>query len=140
MDTKVIAIEKWAAGYEGQLLIDNSEDLNRFAELTMGHTIVMGRKTFESLPGNSPLSGRINVILTTDKFYERRGCITLNSIKELEEFIDESDDEIIWIIGGQQVWNETLDMCDECYITSHHTAADKADTYFPNLDDKDAWY
>ncbi len=143
METKVIAIgavdENWAAGFEGHLLFDNPEDLNRFADLTMGHTVVMGRKTFESLPNTSPLSGRVNVILTSDEFYDRPGCITLRNMKELEEFICDSDEEIIWIIGGQQIWDEALDLTDECYITSHRAKANQADTYFPNLDILDEW-
>ncbi len=143
MDTKVIAIasvdRNWAAGYRGHLLIDNPDDLRRFSELTKGSTVVMGRKTFESLPQAAPLPHRKNVIMSKDTSFKPNGCIIVNSINELKSYIDTSNDQIIWIIGGEDIWMGTLDLIDECQITSHYCECENADTYFPNLDILDEW-
>ena len=143
MNTKVIAIaavdKNWAAGYKGQLIINNPDDLKRFSELTSGQTVVMGRKTFESLPHSCPLPNRTNVILTQDTMFNPPNCVVLRSIEKLKEYIDGSNESVIWIIGGEEIWNETLSIIDECQITSHNIESDKADTYFPNLDQLEDW-
>ncbi len=143
MANKLIAIaatdKAWHVGYKGNLLVNNSYDLKRFSDLTSHHIVVMGRKTFESLPGNTALPNRTNVVLSRNKAFNPEGVLILHSMRELEEYISSIHDRKIWIIGGQDVWEETLHMVDECLITYHHILAPQADTSFPNIDEMDDW-
>ncbi len=143
METKVIAIaavdENWAAGSKGHLLFDNAKDLKRFSDLTRNHTVVMGRKTLESLPESSPLPNRCNVVMSEDVNFIPHGCTVLHTIDELRHYIDTSNDEVVWIIGGEEIWRSCLPFIDECQITSHYESSENADTFFPNLDQLKEW-
>jgi len=109
-------------------------DQKFFRETTSGHTIIMGRKTFESLPGILPK--RKHIVITRDKNYLRHGVDVVNS---LEEALSSSaraplaGDREIFIIGGAEIFKQSMDIADRLYIT-HIGAEDKdADTYFPEI-------
>ncbi|MDR1774006.1 MAG: dihydrofolate reductase [Clostridioides sp.] len=143
--------KKWAIGNRGQLLVTIPEDMRFFKETTIGNVVVMGRKTFESLPKKKPLAERLNLVLTNNEEYlnssdpnfkdldEEKFNFTgskevlLKNIKQLEEFnLD------VYIIGGESVYKYLLEYCSEAIVTKN--SSDKeADTFFPNLDEDDNW-
>lgn len=135
----IVAVDKnWAIGNKGQLLVAIPEDQKLFREETMGKVIVMGRRTLESLPGSQPLYGRTNIVLTSDKNYKAKGAVVCHSLDETMHKLRDYDDNDIFIIGGQSIYEQFLPYCD----TAHVTWIDytyEADTYFPNLDESGEW-
>ena len=79
------ADRKWGLGYQGRLLVSIPSDLRFFRETTMGHVVVMGRKTLATLPAGQPLKGRTNIILSRDPEWTVRGATVVHSIRELME-------------------------------------------------------
>ncbi|CAM3982584.1 dihydrofolate reductase [Lederbergia lenta] len=104
-------------------------DLKYFKETTMGHAIVMGRKTYESI--GRPLPGRTNIILTHDSNYKQEGCLVLNSKQELLNWAEQNDSEV-FITGGSEIFKLFIDEVDQLYVTKIH-ATFEGDTYFPIL-------
>jgi len=103
-------------------------DLKRLKTLTMGHFLIMGRKTFESL--GKPLLGRTTVIITRNKDYKAEGCIIVSSVKEGIEAA--KNDVEPFIFGGGEVFKEALPMVKKIYMTRIHEVFD-GDTFFPEL-------
>ena len=122
--------ENMAIGYKNQLLCYLPADLKHFKELTTGHSIVMGRKTFESLP-NGALPNRKNIVLTRNKEFNCENCTVINSVEELFDLAHEQDE--LFIIGGAQIYELFIDKADKLYLT-HIRHKFKADTYFPDFD------
>ena len=87
MNILVTVDKNWAIGNQGQLLVSIPEDQRLLREETQGGIIVMGRKTFETLPGKQPLYGRINVILSKDRNYQVKGAVVCHSLEETLEFL-----------------------------------------------------
>lgn len=121
-----------AIGKDNNLLCRLSNDLKRFKKITMGHHILMGRKTFESI--GKPLPGRTTVIITRQKDYTQEGCKIANSI---EEAINLCQDTEIFIIGGGEIYNQAFNIVNNIYLTRIHSIID-GDTFIPNIDD-DNW-
>ncbi len=128
---KLIAVadKNWGIGKDNKLLCHLPGDLKYFKEKTLGKTIVMGRKTLESLPGGKPLPGRKTIILTRDKTLVNDGVQIIHSIEEL---LSINDEELI-VAGGGQIYNQLLEYCDSCLITKLDCSFD-ADTFLPDLD------
>ncbi|MDD5507295.1 MAG: dihydrofolate reductase [Bacteroidales bacterium] len=119
-----------AIGKDNQLLWHLSEDLRRFKRLTTGHTVVMGKKTFESLPFR-PLKNRRNIVLSDAWGEEIDGCEMAYSIEEAMDMMDEGKEN--FIIGGGSVYRQFLPYATRLYITRvKHTF--EADTFFPEID------
>lgn len=123
----VAVAEDRAIGDKGNLLWHLSSDLKRFKAITTGHTIIMGRKTYDSLP-NGALPNRRNIVISRQ----------LKSLKDAEVYsdIDEalkatSDEDIVYIIGGGEIYNKTFPRADELHITLVHKSYPEADTRFP---------
>ena len=124
----IIAVaEDRAIGDKGNLLWHLSSDLKRFKAITTGHTIIMGRKTYDSLP-NGALPNRRNIVISRQ----------LKSLKDAEVYsdIDEalkatSDEDIVYIIGGGEIYKKTFPRADELNITLVHKSYPEADTRFP---------
>ena len=116
-----------AIGFENKLIYWLPNDLKRFKALTTGHTIVMGRKTFESLPKGA-LPNRRNCVLTkSTKSLPGCECFTC-----WDDFISSCQpDEDIYIIGGASLYNNLLDKADRLCLTEIDDTPDKADTFFP---------
>ncbi len=135
MQAIVAVTENWAIGKEGKLLFHLSADLRRFKELTQGHTVVMGRKTLESLPGKKGLPNRRNIVLTRNTAFTAPDVETVSTplaavfATGLEDFC----------IGGAQVYKALLPACDTVHVTKIFASVPDADTFFPNLDESDAW-
>ena len=132
------ADRKWGLGYQGRLLVSIPSDLRFFRETTMGHVVVMGRKTLESFPGGQPLKNRVNVVLTTDKNYKVKDTVIVHTIEEMVDELKKYDSEDIFAIGGESIYRQLLPYCTKAYITKIDHAYD-ADTYFPNLDEDPEW-
>ncbi len=109
-----------------------SGDLKRFRKLTMGHSIIMGRRTFESI--GRPLPGRRNVIVTRNRAYRQPGCLVFYTIDEAIKHAradEKSNLPEIFIIGGGQIYRQTIAMADRLYLTQVDDAPEGADTFFP---------
>lgn len=130
----VAAGKNWEIGKENQLLCHLPGDLKYFKERTQGKTVIMGRKTLESLPGGKPLPKRRNIVLTTDSSFEKEGCEIAHSIDEILELI--GNDSEAMVMGGGTVYRQLLPYCESCYITKIDKSFN-ADTYFPDLDSDD---
>jgi dihydrofolate reductase len=126
--------ENNVVGANNQLPWHLSADLKRLKALTMGHHLIMGRKTYESI--GRPLPGRKNVIITRNKNYKAEGCIVVTSLKEGLE-VAKKDSEA-FIFGGGEVFKEALPRVTKIYMTRIHQSFN-GDTYFPHLDRRE-WH
>jgi dihydrofolate reductase len=107
------------------------EDLEHFKKLTTGNTVIMGRKTYESLPKEyRPLPNRVNIVITRDKNYQAKGCLVVNNLEDALRKADNNRE--IFIIGGGQIYREGLKFADRIYLTKIHKNI-SGDTYFPKL-------
>ena len=120
-----------AIGYHNDLLAYIPADLKRFKSITSGHTIVMGRKTFESLPKGA-LPNRTNLVLTHNPLFRAQGTITVTSVQEAIEHCGEG--QTLFVIGGASVYHDFLPLATQLKLTFIHHAFDKADTFFPYVD------
>ena len=135
----IVAVDKnWAIGNENKLLVSIPQDMKFFRETTMGKVVVMGRKTLESFPGGQPLKKRTNIVLTRDKNYQVKDAIVVNTVDELLQELKKYDEEEIYVIGGESIYRQMLPYCKVAHVTKINHAYE-ADTYFPNLDEKDEW-
>lgn len=127
--------ENWVIGKNNKLLWKLNSDLKRFKELTTGHPVIMGQKTFESLP-NGALPNRTNIVLTDDVNFSASNVVVAYNINDAlllaESYCGDSDD--VFIIGGGVIYKQFLDMANFVYLTTVHTIID-GDTTFPKLDD-----
>ncbi|MFE5430946.1 dihydrofolate reductase [Peribacillus simplex] len=106
-------------------------DLQYFKKVTMGHPIIMGRKTFESI--GRVLPGRENVIVTRNQEFKAEGCVVLHDIEQIKTFADSRDEEV-FVIGGAEIFKEILPVTDRLYITEIHETFE-GDTFFPVIDE-----
>lgn len=119
-----------AIGRQGDLLCHLPADMKHFKEVTMGHSIIMGRKTFESFP-RRPLPGRQNIVITRNEQWQYPGVTVVHS---LEDAIAAAETEMVFIIGGAQVYEQALPLVDVLHLTMIHARWASADAYFPTLD------
>lgn len=119
-----------AIGYRNQLIYPIHEDMRRFRNLTTGHTIIMGRKTFESLPKGA-LPHRRNIVLskTANCF---PGCDVYSTLEEALKHCTEDED--IYIIGGASVYKQSIDKADRLCLTEVNATPEQADAFFPPYD------
>ena len=121
-------------GFENKLLYWLPNDLKRFKALTTGHTIIMGRKTFESLPKGA-LPNRRNVVLSRQEGLQIENAEVYPT---LEEALSQCKDEDCFIIGGASVYAQALPLADRLFITEVDDTTKEADTFFPEID-KETW-
>jgi dihydrofolate reductase len=133
MTTIVVAMgEKNEIGFKNQLLWHLPKDLKHFKDITSGHPIIMGRKTYESI--GKPLPNRTNIVVSRQKDWFEEGILIVGSIKEAIKFAKKIDEEV-FIIGGGNIYEQTMDIVDVLEVTL--VKADlEADTYFPKIDSK----
>lgn len=137
----IAAVDKnWGIGRGGNLLVSIPQDKKLFREETLGKTIIMGRKTFEDLPGKQPLYGRTNIVLSRDPKFLPEGVSVLRSREECLEYLKESRvrEEDVFIIGGESIYRAFLPYCDTAHIT-YIDYAYEADRFMPNLDREGSW-
>lgn len=133
----IVAVDDdWGIGKEGNLLCHIPGDLRYFKEVTTGKTVVMGRKTLESLPGAKGLPDRQNLVLTRNIGYKAKNATVIGSPVDLMKHLNDADIDKndVFIIGGGSVYNLFLDKCDECFVTHIFSKFD-ADTHIRNLDE-----
>jgi dihydrofolate reductase len=127
----IVAVsDDWGIGKDNELLWHIPEDLKRFKRLTTGNAIIMGKKTWESLP-RRPLPGRTNIVLTDVPGEQIEGAVTVYSIGEALSKCDSEKE--IFIIGGGSIYRQFMPLADKLYITHVHKKA-LADIYFPEID------
>ena len=122
--------ENNAIGFENRLLYRLSSDLRHFKELTSGHTVIMGRKTFDSLPKGA-LPNRRNIVLSRQEelHYENAECY-----RSLEEALMQCDyTEDIYIIGGGELYKQTINLANRIHLTLVDDTPAEADAFFPTL-------
>jgi len=118
-----------ALGKDNQLIWHLPADLKRFKQVTLGHHIIMGRKTFESL--GKPLPRRTNIIITRNKNYTQEGCIVVNSLNQAIEAA--KSDENPYILGGAEIYKQAIEIADKLDLTLVDQSFD-ADAFFPEID------
>jgi dihydrofolate reductase len=127
----IVAIAKnFAIGKDNDLLWHISEDLKRFKKITTGHTVIMGKRTYESLPFR-PLKNRRNIVITDSAEERFEGCETVYSIEEAVGKCNPGDEN--FIIGGASVYRQFLPFADRLYLTLVHKSFE-ADVFFPEFD------
>lgn len=119
-----------AIGYKNQLLYHLSADLKRFKALTSGHTVIMGRRTYESLPKGA-LPNRRNIVLTRQKNLQFPGCDVYSSLEEALSHCGEEDE--IFIIGGATLYKEAFPYADQLLLTLIDAIPENADVFFPDF-------
>jgi dihydrofolate reductase len=130
----IAAIDKNnALGFKNRLLFYLPDDLKRFKALTTGHTVVMGRKTFDSLPKGA-LPNRRNIVLSRSTKLELPGAEVYASLEEALQHC--ADNEQVFIMGGASVYKQALPLADRLYMTEIDAEAAEADVYFPTIDHK----
>lgn len=148
MISAIVAVDNnWGIGYNGELLEHIPEDLKYFKELTTGHVVVMGSKTWDSLP-HKPLKDRLNLIISS-KPREVLGDLSIRiDMSELltrmvhaytGQPVNPADETDWFIIGGGSIYEQLLPFCDRVYVTKIYKDHDNVDTYFPNLDKSEEW-
>ena len=131
MKVSIIAVldKNGAIGNDNKLLCYLPADLKHFKSLTIGHTIIMGRKTYMSLP-NGALPNRRNIVLSRDMAFKCEGCEIVHSVDEVFNIC--KDDEEIFIIGGAQIYELFMGKANKLYLTQVYHEFE-ADTYFPEF-------
>lgn len=145
ISTIVCVDENWGIGGNGDLLVHIPEDMKFFKDMTNNNTVIMGRKTYDSLP-KKPLPNRENVVITntTKNGFSLRmdedGTVftNLDNVKYALK-LKEMDEYNVFIIGGGQIYKELLPYCEYVYVTKVFHCYDNADTYFPNIDNISEW-
>lgn len=128
----IVAIDRfWGIGNDGKLLYHIKEDMDFFKKMTIGKVVVMGRKTFESLPNNKPLKDRVNLIITSGN-YENYDNVIFGNIDVINEEIKKYDTNDIFIIGGETIYKQFIHRCDTVYTTCNMIIR-AADAHMPNL-------
>ncbi len=133
MTAIVCVSQNWGIGRDGALLFRISADLKRFKALTVGKTVILGRKTLDTFPGGKPLKDRRNIVLSRREL-DIPGAEIAHSFEEAAAL--GGDDAIV--IGGASVYMALLSRCDRVYVTKVDAAPD-ADSFFPDLDDNPDW-
>ncbi len=131
----IVAMDrKGGIGVDNQLPWRLSADLKRFRELTMGHHIIVGRKTFESI--GKPLPGRETIVVTRDKNYRVEGCHIVHSVEEAISLARSRGESEVFVCGGAEIYKQSLYLADRLYLTLVDAEVD-ADTFFPNWDESE---
>lgn len=142
MAVPIIAVaavdQSWAIGYENRLLYRLSADLRRFKTITMGGVLVMGYRTFASLPGLLP--GREHVVVSRHaKIPGATVCASPDDALTAAQALAQARGTGVFVIGGAMVYAALLPYCDQVYLTKFEIRAPRADAYFPPLDALPGW-
>lgn len=127
--------ENRGIGKDNRLPWRLSSDLKRFRELTLGHHILVGRKTFESI--GKPLPGRQTIVVTHNKDFDPEGCLVVHSVEDGIRLAQNRGESELFICGGAEIYAQSLGVADRMYLTLVHAVID-ADTFFPEWE-SDGW-
>ncbi|WP_061213116.1 dihydrofolate reductase [Syntrophomonas wolfei] len=135
----IVAVDlNWGIGYKGNLLQRIPEDMKFFQQMTLGKVLIMGRETFESLPGKEPLKDRINIVLSKNEEFNNEKVIICRTLTELFMELKKYDLDNVFVIGGESIYTQLLPYCTEAYVTRIENTYE-ADKYFINFDKIDDW-
>ena len=110
-----------------------------FKQMTLAKVVVMGRETFESLPNKEPLKSRINIVLSKNENFINENVNICRSLEELFSELEKYDSDDIFVIGGESIYFQLLDFCDEAYVTKIEKECVDVDKYFIDLDEYELW-
>jgi len=139
MNAIVVVDQNWAIGREGNLLFSLPTDMKRFRSLTLGGTVILGRKTLDSFPGGRPLPKRRNIVITRNVDFDREGAEVVSSLDAALKLAADTEPDRLWVIGGGSIYTALLSRCKRAYLTKVEAAAPDPDTFFPNLDKLPGW-
>ena len=134
MQAIVAVSQSWGIGKGGDLLFRLPSDLRRFKAMTTGHTVIMGRKTLDSLPGGKGLPHRRNLVLSRQSDFAPDRTEVIHSV---EDILKTAEDDA-FVIGGQQVYEQLRPYCARVYVTKV-LSDPEADAFFPDLDKLPGW-
>lgn len=137
MNFIVAVTEDYAIGKDNDLLFHLPTDLAYFKEKTLGKVVIMGERTYHSLP-RKPLPKRTNVVLSDNPNFIEEGIIIVRNIQELFEIVKKYNKEDVFVCGGASVYNLLMDYCEKAYITKVQIVV-PADTYINNIEKKGTW-
>jgi len=126
----VAMAENRVIGKNNQLIWHLPADLKFFKNLTTGHPIIMGRKTYESI--GKPLPNRTNIVITRQPDFKAEGCLVAHSLNEALMMAQQLDSEI-FVIGGAEIYRQAMFLADTIYLTKVHHQFE-GDTFFPEID------
>lgn len=146
MIAAIVAVDNnWGIGYDGELLERIPEDIKYFRELTENNIVIMGRKTWDSLP-TQPLPGRTNVVISSKYNFEAfsgkgKPPLICSNIEHVKEYLGPNYiyDRDIFIIGGGSIYEQLLPYCDTVFLTHIGKDHKNVDTYFPRIDKDSEW-
>lgn len=130
----VAVADNGAIGKQQELLCHLPNDLKRFKEITSGHTVIMGRRTYESLPKGA-LPNRQNIVLTRSGKGTYPNCLVYSSLEDALE--SARNQEKVFVIGGAAVYEEAMKLADNLYLTRIHHSFEDADTFFPAINESE---
>jgi dihydrofolate reductase len=136
MDIVVAVNDDWGIGFKGTQSVVVPEDRKHFRSVTGKGTVIVGRKTIQDFPGGKPLKNRKNIVLTRDENLKIDGAVVVHSMDEAFSAI--SEDENVFIIGGDSVYKLFLPYCSRAFLTKL-LVTPESDTFFPNLDETPNW-
>ena len=136
MELIVAVYDDWGIGRDGTQPIALSADRKFFRETTKGAMVIAGRKTIADFPGQKPLPGRVNVVISRNAT-DIPGFILCKTVEEAAELAKTAPRAMV--IGGGSIYKQMLPYCDTAYITKVHVTPE-SDTFFPNLDEMADWY
>ena len=138
MISAIVAVdENFGIGFNGNLLEKIPEDMKYFKELTTNNIVIMGRKTWDSLP-KKPLPNRTNIVITNQKRSEENGAKFM-TLEDAMRYAIVNRPTDVFIIGGGSIYKGFLPICDKVYLTKIMISHENVDTYFPNIELMDNW-
>lgn len=123
-----------AIGKNNQLLWNLPNDMKFFKNITWAMPVCMGRKTFESFKGEL-LNGRLNIVITRQKDFSPQGAIVVSNFDEAISVAEKNDYKELMVIGGGEIYKQTISKADRIYITRVHAVFEDADTFFAVIDE-----
>ena len=133
MNMIVAVDENWAIGNKNDLLIRIPADMKMFRQETTGKVVVLGRKTLETFPNGLPLPKRTNIILSKNADYQIKDAIVVNSVDALLETLKAYDTKDVYIIGGGELYKQTIGLAKRIHLTLVDDVPAEADAFFPDL-------
>jgi dihydrofolate reductase len=130
----VACSENGGIGMSGKMPWELPDDLAYFKSLTMDHTLLMGRKTYESI--GKPLLGRRMIVVTRQAEYQAEGCHVVNTLREAFSLAEKSAEGELFIAGGSEIYFQTIDKAEKIYLTRVHAVVE-ADSFFPTFNEMD---
>jgi dihydrofolate reductase len=127
-----------AIGAGGALLWHLPKDMQYFKEVTTGHHVLMGRKTWESIPAKfRPLTNRVNIIVTRQKDFKAEGAIVVRSLDEGIEIAKKAGEQELMVIGGGEIYKQVFPKANKVYLTKVHATFVDADAFAPDILNED---